>query len=404
MLPILFLVAAYAQNLTQTLKTDAKTTTATSTLSTKITSTPITSITATTATPVTTVTQNTVTQSSVLVTKTETQTPDVKETKLPEQDCSKGRCKPAGQTVECIWVEKTQMFQDFKGVYLPVDLRPFFSERFPKSYSKVSFPSQMSGVEDFIGVFSGRDFSVASIGYEEYNILWSGCSLPSQRWYISALFYDMHDFFLQRNEECARASVKPNLCAKTMMERALMVEKDIKNQTLCNINDSKKAENYMNMLKTYTDTANCIPGENIEGQNKQCGYYSQYGACMHQSECNLEQSLVEKCPKILLRSESSTQNWVLPVVVSIIGILFLMVGFVALIRLRRTSEKINDAPFRPSAPMPFAQVYQRPVSFNDYSRPVSLSNFQRLSAQPPILRESVTESVTSSKREKVLHY
>ncbi|KAJ3363334.1 hypothetical protein GGF31_000999 [Allomyces arbusculus] len=285
-------------------------------------------------------------------TATPTATPDV-------DPCDTGRCTPPNLKTECILLEKLGGLNAFKGVYLPVDVRPYFRDRFPGKYDDSVFPSELKNITDFQNLFGNMPWSYPTNNADFYNEKTAGCKLPDQRYYITWVYVDMVDYFKNTKKDACSVGASMPVCATTFDQRVLVVNATLNNVTMCSGPAEYKAKGqaYLKQLQTHpfrsTDTTTCVSGDTIEKGGQTCGYYGQFSACLHADTCtDLASDLRSQCPTVLQNwakannpsvfnngSSSDGSSSKFPVGAVVIGVVAAGVVIVGLVSLARTRAK-----------------------------------------------------------------
>ncbi|KAI9149803.1 hypothetical protein H9P43_009982 [Blastocladiella emersonii ATCC 22665] len=273
--------------------------------------------------------------------------------------CADGRCVPEGKNRECLLLEKVWMYKEFKGLYLPLDLSAYFADRFADKYTKVEkqFPKDLVNASYFLDFFGGKPYSLLGDEFKYFNLRQAGCQLPTHRWYLYWLAVDMYDFYQARQDPCSSGGTL-RLCGATLDERANQVAADFANTTYCNgpAEYKAKGEEYIKQLKSHRFRAAsepCVSGDMVEADQKHCGYYSEFGACVNADKCpDLDPDLKKRCPDVIknfnsqfnaaatadgvTKTDEKTFPWV-PVIIGGGAFLIVAGGLVSLRMTRRKS-------------------------------------------------------------------
>ncbi|KAJ3369583.1 hypothetical protein GGF31_005100 [Allomyces arbusculus] len=282
----------------------------------------------------------------------------------PENDpCKEGRCVPKGKKVECLVLSKIWTLSTLTNAYLPVDVRPYFQERFAEKYDPAVFPSNFTDISMFMNLWGSGKWSLVSNEVDFYNERMAGCKLPDQRYYISAFLVDIVTYFKNKQDPCSVDSVFP-ICATTMDARAALVQSNLDNTTLCNMPAEYKAKGaqYVTMLKTSvmrsSNADTCLSGDTIEGGMGKCGYWSQFSACVRADSCtDLDPVVKSQCPTIITNwkkqylpnaisgtSSSSSDSSPVPVAGIIMGVAAAGIVVVAFVAMNRSRSKSGASP------------------------------------------------------------
>ncbi|KNE67908.1 hypothetical protein AMAG_12625 [Allomyces macrogynus ATCC 38327] len=282
----------------------------------------------------------------------------------PENDpCKEGRCVPKGKKVECLVLSKIWTLRTLTNAYLPVDVRPYFQDRFAEKYDPTVFPSNFTDITMFMNLWGSGKWSLVSNEVDFYNERMAGCKLPDQRYYISAFLVDIITFFKNKQDPCSVDSVFP-ICAATMDARAALVQSNLDNATLCNMPAEYKAKGaqYVTTLKTSvmrsSNADTCLSGDTIEGGMGKCGYWSQFSACVRADSCtDLDPVVKSQCPTIITNWKkqylpnaisgtlsSSSDSSPVPVAGIIMGVAAAGIVVVAFVAMNRSRSKSGESP------------------------------------------------------------
>ncbi|KNE62802.1 hypothetical protein AMAG_07983 [Allomyces macrogynus ATCC 38327] len=300
--------------------------------------------------------------------------------------CSSGRCVPPGKKQECLVLNKVWAWRALSSpVYLPVDVRGYFADRFTAKYDPAVFPTSLRNASDLVDLFGNAPWSLFATQGTAYMTAQAGCKIPRQRYYLTAAMADLVLFYKQKGDPCS-VDAQLNLCADTWDDRAASIQGDLSNTTYCP-NQSPEflaaGAKYVQTMKVHpfrsTDSS-CLSGLAIEKDVGHCGWYSEYATCLHADSCaDMPGSLRVRCPQILA-TYSASQNddakasdsaggdstkqsgHVTAIVLGVIAALIVGAGFFALRRARgKRQESLTSKiartvgrnnPMAPSAGMP----------------------------------------------------
>ncbi|KAJ3362496.1 hypothetical protein GGF31_001570 [Allomyces arbusculus] len=302
--------------------------------------------------------------------------------------CSSGRCVPPGKKQECLVLNKVWAWRALSSpVYLPVDVRGYFADRFTAKYDPAVFPTSLRNASDLVDLFGSAPWSLFATQGTAYMTAQAGCKVPRQRYYLTAAMADLVLYYKQKGDPCS-VDAQLNVCAETWDDRAASIQGDLGNSTYCP-NQSPEflaaGARYVQAMKAHpfrsTDSS-CLSGLAIEKDVGHCGWYSEYATCLHADSCaDMPGSLRVRCPQVLATYSSSLNDdvkasdsssadsdkkssHVTAIVLGVIAALIVGAGFFALRRARgkrqgsltstiaRTVGRNKANPMVPSPGMP----------------------------------------------------
>ncbi|KAI9221471.1 hypothetical protein BC828DRAFT_404881 [Blastocladiella britannica] len=247
--------------------------------------------------------RSTATQTSTDSTSTDSSTrstrtfSSVSKAKATDDPCANGVCDVGGGRGTCVMMEKSKICPAFKGMYLPVDVRPYFTDNFPlKLTASLPIINNITVFEQFFARTSDDfvDTPYYSFMYlEEFMLFRAGCIIPTQQWYRTWWCMDMIDYFSTKGDKCT-AGLAPKMCGSTLDQRALSVQRDISNGTTCHLENKFRPIGYQygNATQNHrfrTSDPGCISGESNEqrsiGDAQVCGFQNPYYPCKQPSLC-----------------------------------------------------------------------------------------------------------------------
>ncbi|KAJ3365097.1 hypothetical protein GGF32_000277 [Allomyces javanicus] len=279
-------------------------------------------------------------------------------TPTPTDPCTPGgRCVPPGKSQECLVLQKVWAWRNMTtNAYLPVDLRPYFQDRFGSKYDASSFPSSMHNVSDLNALFGDETWSLFAKQGAFFNQKQAGCNAPRQKYFTTWAFVDMVAFFKSKGDPCS-SDANMQICASTLDQRAESIMGDLNNSTYCDVAPEYNATGqlYVKQLQEHpfrSTLPTCISGDTIEADIGRCGWYTQYGACMNKDKCpSLPKDLLDQCDQIIKTyvkksttsddSTDDTKKSKLPVTAIVVGSIAGVIAIGGVLALARTRKTAN---------------------------------------------------------------